>query len=122
MKAFFDYIRNLRSRYIPGDVMSIAKKETAEAQFVDGYRDHLQIPLQPLKDNLESFVYETFEKDPVKYAQYEEALRRALIDILPSKCSNESGLPVNGPFFDQVRITVLGAGRGPLVEHNLTPA
>ena len=33
-----------------------------------------QVPLQPLQDNLESATYETFEKDPVKYAQYEKAL------------------------------------------------
>ena len=26
-----------------------------------------QAPLQPLKDNLESQTYETFEKDPIKY-------------------------------------------------------
>ena len=27
---------------------------------------------QPLMDNLESATYEIFEKDPVKYAQYEK--------------------------------------------------
>jgi protein arginine N-methyltransferase 5 len=34
------------------------------------YWDYLQAPLQPLMDNLESSVYETFEKDPIKYQKY----------------------------------------------------
>lgn len=33
-----------------------------------------QVPLQPLQDNLESATYETFEKDPIKYQQYEKVL------------------------------------------------
>ena len=33
-----------------------------------------QAPLQPLMDNLESQTYETFERDPVKYKQYEKYL------------------------------------------------
>ena len=36
------------------------------------FYDYLQAPLQPLMDNLENQTYETFEKDPVKYRQYEE--------------------------------------------------
>lgn len=39
--------------------------------FTHGYEDRLQIPLQPLADNLESRTYEIFEKDPIKYVQYE---------------------------------------------------
>jgi hypothetical protein len=42
--------------------------------------DHLQQPLQPLMDNLEGETYEGFEKDPIKYRQYEEAVYRALCD------------------------------------------
>ena len=38
-----------------------------------GYYDYLQAPLQPLMDNLHGMTYESFEKDPVKYYQYEEA-------------------------------------------------
>lgn len=37
-----------------------------------GYYDYLQAPLQPLMDNLHGMTYESFEKDPVKYYQYEE--------------------------------------------------
>ena len=40
--------------------------------FTHGYEDRLQVPLQPLADNLESRTYEIFEKDPIKYVQYEK--------------------------------------------------
>jgi protein arginine N-methyltransferase 5 len=49
-------------------------------KFTKGYEDCLQNPLQPLMDNLESQVYEIFEKDPVKYKQYKNAIAQALLD------------------------------------------
>ena len=42
------------------------------SQFAKGYEDYLQCPLQPLMDNLESQTYEIFEKDPIKYSQYQK--------------------------------------------------
>ena len=39
-----------------------------------------QAPLQPLQDNLEMQTYETFEKDLMKYTQYEAAVLEALLD------------------------------------------
>ena len=42
------------------------------SQFARGYEDYLQCPLQPLMDNLESQTYEIFEKDPIKYSQYQK--------------------------------------------------
>jgi protein arginine N-methyltransferase 5 len=41
-------------------------------RFATGYQDYLQAPLQPLMDNLENQTYEVFEKDPIKYQQYQE--------------------------------------------------
>jgi len=41
-------------------------------RFSKGYEDYLQNPLQPLMDNLDSQTYEIFEKDPIKYVQYEK--------------------------------------------------
>lgn len=76
---------------------------SAQEQFELPYRDYLQAPLQPLQDNLESQTYETFEKDPFKYVQYEEAIHRCLQDKL--KAGKKE------PF----TIMVVGAGRGPLV-------
>jgi len=73
------------------------------------YYDYLQAPLQPLQDDLESQTYETFEKDPVKYKQYQEATRRALVDLHPPG----SPTPV---------VMVVGAGRGPLVAAALAAA
>jgi protein arginine N-methyltransferase 5 len=48
--------------------------------FTRGYFDWLQAPLQPLMDDLQSSTYEVFERDPVKYQKYEEAITLALED------------------------------------------
>jgi len=40
----------------------------------------LEIPLQPLSDNLDSYTYEVFETDPVKYKLYQNAIQAALLD------------------------------------------
>ena len=61
--------------------------------------DVSQLPLQPLMHNLESSTYEVFEKDPVKYNLYEEAIYETLIE------NNEFSV-----------IMVVGAGRGPIVK------
>lgn len=76
---------------------------TAQEQFELPYHDYLQAPLQPLQDDLESQTYETFEKDPVKYVQYEEAIYRCLQDQVAA------GKPT------PLTAMVVGAGRGPLV-------
>lgn len=76
--------------------------------FTHGYEDRLQVPLQPLADNLESRTYEIFEKDPIKYVQYEKAIYQALIDRYDRKTT--------------VTIMVVGAGRGPLVNRALEAA
>lgn len=48
--------------------------------FFWSYDDVLEIPLQPLYDNLDSYTYEVFEKDPVKYIFYQRAIEQALQD------------------------------------------
>ena len=73
-----------------------------------GYQDWPQSPLQPLADNLDSATYEVFEKDPVKYAWYECAVRIALEEIRKKR-------QVSG----KVVVAVVGAGRGPLVQRVL---
>ena len=77
-----------------------------------GYQDYLQIPLQPLTDNLESMTYEVFEKDPVKYDLYEQAIRKALRDWADQRKAT------SGPD-GKVVVVVAGAGRGPLVTRAL---
>lgn len=64
--------------------------------------DVLQRPMQPLQDQLHSSNYELFEKELVKHAQYEKAIRQALHDRHKNS--------------EIVTLVVLGAGRGPLVD------
>lgn len=77
--------------------------------FAKGYEDYLQCPLQPLMDNLESQTYEVFEKDPIKYNNYQKAIYLALMERV-----------VSGD--EEVVVMVLGAGRGPLVTATLKAA
>ncbi|PSN73335.1 arginine N-methyltransferas-like protein [Corynespora cassiicola Philippines] len=81
-------------------------------RFGGGFQDYLQSPLQPLTDNLESITYEVFEKDPIKYAWYEEAIGQALRDWQGQQKSTSSD---DGA----VVIAVVGSGRGPLVTRAL---
>ena len=67
--------------------------------YIAPYHDTLQLPLQPLRDEMENVVYETFESDAKKYDLYKEAIVKS-ITKLSGKC----------------HIAVVGAGRGGLVD------
>ena len=83
----------------------------------------MQVPLQPLKDNLESQTYEVFERDETKYTSYETAIRQALQQRHASGGKAEtsgSHRPDSGSGSEGlVHIMVVGAGRGPLVRASL---
>ncbi|KAE8266587.1 hypothetical protein A4X09_0g5760 [Tilletia walkeri] len=96
--AYLQYIR-----YVEGSMPA----EGVVNSFAKGYADCLQAPLQPLMDNLENSTYEVFERDPVKYALYGEAVEKALSDY---------------PASVTVHIWVCGAGRGPLVSQCISAA
>ena len=100
---YLQYIRHVRTR----DEITAAL-DAEEAILETPYLDSLQRPLQPLKDHLEFSMYETFEKDPVKYAKYQEAVYMAL---------KSKGLSSDVP--EVVTIAVAGAGRGPLVMRSI---
>lgn len=87
-------------------------KRSVVERYGAGYQDFLQIPLQPLADNLESLTYEVFEKDPVKYERYYQAMRQALRDWKANQTKTSAG-------GDYVTVAVVGAGRGPLVNRVL---
>lgn len=71
------------------------------------YEDLLQVPLQPLINDLDNNVYAVFEQDPIKYQQYEKAITKALTD----KAKPDST--------EVLTVCVVGAGRGPLVNASL---
>ncbi|PVI03847.1 protein arginine N-methyltransferase HSL7 [Periconia macrospinosa] len=100
---YLSYLRYLQRNQPP---------KTQLEHFGGGFQDYLQSPLQPLTDNLESITYEVFEKDPIKYAWYEEAVAQALRDWKAQKktTSSDDGAVV---------IAVVGSGRGPLVTRAL---
>ncbi|CAE6354001.1 unnamed protein product [Rhizoctonia solani] len=99
--AYVQYVRHLE-KTSPFNVARDAADGLTVESFGRGYEDYLQAPLQPLMDNLASMTYEVFEKDPVKYRQYEQAVYRALLDQPPDSTTI---------------ICVAGAGRGPIVSN-----
>lgn len=58
--------------------------------YFNRWEDYLQIPLQPLAENLDTHTYNVFEKDPVKYDQYQKAIAQALIHIKKKNCDSSS--------------------------------
>lgn len=96
IRCYQQYLDHLWQTQEPQDPVS---------EFAKGFEDYLQCPLQPLMDNLESHTYEIFEKDPVKYSEYQRAIHHALLD----KVSEEEKET------KELVLMVVGAGRGPLV-------
>lgn len=114
---YVQYIKFLFSRHV----------STCQSSKSDGgyssYRDYLQAPLQPLMDNLEAQIYETFEQDPVKYRQYELAITKRLLEVKERWKAMRGGDPdTGGGAVPTVHIMVVGAGRGPLVACALSAA
>lgn len=102
LRPYLDYVGFLFQRMDP-----LPEQERFEL----GYRDFLQSPLQPLMDNLEAQTYETFERDSMKYIQYQRAISKALLDRVPDDKASATTV-----------LMVVGAGRGPLVRASLQAA
>ncbi|EOA26669.1 hypothetical protein CARUB_v10022745mg, partial [Capsella rubella] len=102
-KPYLDYISTLFCNMEP-----LSEQERRRVII----RDQLHTPLQPLKDNLEAQIYESLERDSVKYIQYQRAIVKALVERVPSEKASE--LPTV--------LMVVGAGRGPLVRASMQAA
>lgn len=100
---YVQYMQYLKKSSHSDDPLSMAAQD---------FEDYLQFPLQPLANDLSSFTYEVFEKDPIKYIRYQEAVQQALLD----RVSPEQADTV------VTTIMVVGAGRGPLVTASLNAA
>ncbi len=92
---------------------------------LNDYLDVFQIPLQPLKDNLQSQTYECFEDDIAKYDLYEKALYSAFINYKETghlqlhkvnefRTSNDAKSD-EIKNFKVLNVCLVGAGRGPLM-------
>ncbi|WOO84808.1 Protein arginine N-methyltransferase 5 [Vanrija pseudolonga] len=97
--AYPQYVRHITSQPTTSGA-NISPQGPEEV--ANGYGDFLQAPLQPLMDDLGSATYDVFERDPVKYRQYEEAIYLAIVE----KAAEGN---------DDLVIVIAGAGRGPLV-------
>ncbi|KAH7648297.1 Hs17p [Cryptosporidium bovis] len=75
---------------------------TQQEKYEYDYLDILQIPLQPLFQDLKSIHYEVFEADPIKYTKYTDAIQLCLYE--------------NAEKFGQIKILIIGAGRGGLID------
>lgn len=93
LHLYVEYLKHLASKFYRVELMT-------------GFEELLEIPLQPLYDNLDTYTYEVFEKDPVKYKLYQQAIEAALIDKVPH-IENVAG--------NELIIMIVGAGRGPLI-------
>mmetsp|Transcript_32300 Transcript_32300/g.39677 ORF Transcript_32300/g.39677 Transcript_32300/m.39677 type:complete len:464 (+) Transcript_32300:98-1489(+) len=118
---YLQYLRHLRNRQ---EVTSLL--DTEESAMETPYLDNLQSPLQPLGDDLEFSTYEVFEKDPVKYQNYQNAVELALHDLVTGAKGSLDSLSIaekreyGNNFSHRVTILVLGAGRGPLIRSSLS--
>jgi len=84
----------------------------------------LEIPLQPLCDNLDTYTYEVFETDPVKYKLYQDAVQAALLDRVSAAEAKTKLVWCSSPPIRyiltfvcsnlQTVVMLLGGGRGPL--------
>lgn len=78
----------------------------------EGMEEKLQIPLQPVTDNLNIGLYQSLERDVVKYGEYEKAMVAALTDLISLEEKEDK----------IAKIMTLGANRGCLVNVALKAA
>jgi protein arginine N-methyltransferase 5 len=79
--AYLQYVRHITSQAQAAGSGAGISGQQQDPAYASGYADFLQAPLQPLFDDLGSATYDVFERDPVKYRQYEEATYLALQDL-----------------------------------------
>lgn len=65
-------------------------------------------PLQPLYDDLTTHIYEDFERDPIKYKNYQNSIASALSDMMPEEEAETAETKT-------LTLMIVGAGRGPFI-------
>ncbi|KAI3383326.1 hypothetical protein SNEBB_007305 [Seison nebaliae] len=102
-RLYFEYIKHMYKNAMEIDEKTSNNQAISTA--LHGCEDELQLPLQPLKFNLTRYTYDLFERDPIKYRQYELAIFNAMLFLTTKKGRDQ-------PFL----VIMLGAGRGPIVD------
>lgn len=72
--------RQGRSRTLHRVIKTISRHHCRSSFAPTPHHGYLTFDFQPLMDNLQSVTYQTFEQDPIKYRNYEEAMFRAIRD------------------------------------------
>lgn len=115
--GYLSYIQYLRHLRLKEEVTCAL--DTEESRMESDYLDNLQSALQPCFDNLEFSTYEVFERDPVKYVRYREAIEYALDDKIKLQQLRLGKDAFANTTFVYPTILVVGAGRGPLVKASI---
>jgi len=115
--GYLSYLQYLRHLRLKEEVTCTL--DTEESKMETDYLDHLQSALQPCFDNLEFSTYEVFERDPVKYVRYREAIEYALDDKIKFRQLRYEKDVFANTIFLYPTILVVGAGRGPLVKASI---
>ncbi|XP_030825426.1 LOW QUALITY PROTEIN: protein arginine N-methyltransferase 5 [Camarhynchus parvulus] len=83
LAVYLQYLEHLGQHRPPPSAYELYARGRITCRARCSAEDYLQSPLQPLMDNLESQTYEVFEKDPIKYCQYQQAIFKCLQDRVP---------------------------------------
>ncbi|TRY50527.1 Protein arginine N-methyltransferase [Cryptosporidium tyzzeri] len=75
---------------------------SSKQKYEYNYIDVLQMPLQPLSNNLKSIEYEVFERDHIKYEKYFHAVKLFLSE--------------NNIKSEEIKVLIVGSGRGGLIK------
>ncbi|OWB83458.1 hypothetical protein B5S33_g2088 [[Candida] boidinii] len=118
--SYFEYIKYLiKSSFSNNQLLPIENYNINSLLGNKLSEGTLQVPLQPLNNNLTNLTYQIFEHDSTKYYCYERAIFQAISDLIKIprfeqvKCHNKTTK------FDNkncLNILVVGPGRGPLID------
>lgn len=114
--AYLEYINYLLKKgdnlSVPGDKNSrssqhdntLFQQQQQRQHYFDLHSPRLMPPLKPHSESLTNYVYSVFEQDSIKYDMYQDAIQKALHDLIASSRSQS------------LVVLIAGAGRGPMVE------
>ncbi|OWB59299.1 hypothetical protein B5S31_g42 [[Candida] boidinii] len=118
--SYFEYIKYLiKSSYSNNQLLPIENYNINSLLSNKLSEGTLQVPLQPLNNNLTNLTYQLFEHDSTKYDCYERAIFQAISDLIEIPRFKQVKYYNETTKFDHknsLNILVVGPGRGPLID------